>query len=101
MEAQLSGQAAITTALSGMLEVLPKGASKGAGLQVVLEKLGVAPENVLAMGDAENDLEMLTLAGVCSSHFFLCKLSASVLGCCWCETPLWHLQLARGRAHRS
>lgn len=64
MERQLIGRATLTTALAGMLEVLPKDASKGAGLQVVLQELGIAPENVLAMGDAENDVEMLKLAGV-------------------------------------
>lgn len=75
MEEQLGDSAALTTALSGMLEVLPKGASKAAGVRVVLEKLGVAPENVLAMGDAENDVEMLKLAGVCIP---LCCSTASV-----------------------
>jgi HAD superfamily hydrolase (TIGR01484 family) len=65
VEKQLNDKASITTALSGMLEVLPKGASKAAGLRIVLEKLNIAPENVMAMGDAENDKEMLKLAGVC------------------------------------
>lgn len=40
-------------------QVLPLGASKGAGVEWLLERLGVAPENVMALGDAENDVEML------------------------------------------
>lgn len=78
VERQLGGRASITSALEGMLEVLPQGASKGAGLQVVLDKLGIAPENVLAMGDAENDVEMLKLAGVCSTSLS-CPMIDSVL----------------------
>jgi Cof subfamily protein (haloacid dehalogenase superfamily) len=46
-----------------MLEVLPAGASKGAGVRVLLDALGVCPSRVLAIGDAENDLGMLRLAG--------------------------------------
>lgn len=70
MQKRLGEQASITTALSGMLEVLPPGASKCAGMQMVLKRLDISPENVLAMGDAENDIEMLKLAGVCS--YLLC-----------------------------
>lgn len=42
----------------------PLGGSKGAGLSWLLDWLGVAPEQVLALGDGENDVEMLQLAGV-------------------------------------
>lgn len=45
--------------------MLPLGASKGAGVEWVLrELLRVDPAHVLAMGDGENDIEMLQLAGV-------------------------------------
>mmetsp|Transcript_11816 Transcript_11816/g.25656 ORF Transcript_11816/g.25656 Transcript_11816/m.25656 type:complete len:89 (-) Transcript_11816:138-404(-) len=47
-----------------MLEVLPLDASKGAGVSQMLNELGVSPDNVFAIGDAENDIEMLQLAGV-------------------------------------
>nr|ADF43173.1 HDH1m [Chlamydomonas reinhardtii] len=63
-EALLDGRASLTTALTGMLEVLPLGGSKGAGLSWLLDWLGVAPEQVLALGDGENDVEMLQLAGL-------------------------------------
>lgn len=64
IEAMVAGRASLTTALTGMLEVLPEGASKGAGLAWLLEHMGVDPQGVMAMGDGENDIEMLHLAGV-------------------------------------
>jgi HAD superfamily hydrolase (TIGR01484 family) len=42
-----------------MLEVLPLGASKGLGVSKLLEHLNIAPANLMALGDAENDIEML------------------------------------------
>ena len=61
---RLSSAATLTRALPGMLEVPPPGASKGAGVRRALQVLGVQPHEVLAMGDGENDLEMLQMAGV-------------------------------------
>ncbi|KAG2437621.1 hypothetical protein HYH02_011260 [Chlamydomonas schloesseri] len=63
-ETLLAGRASLTTALTGMLEVLPLGCSKGTGVSWLLDWLGVAPEHVLALGDGENDVEMLQLAGL-------------------------------------
>lgn len=37
------------------------GANKGKGVGKMLEYLGVDPKNVLALGDGENDMEMLEL----------------------------------------
>ena len=45
-------------------EVLPPNVNKGTGVVRLLDRLGVKPEAVLACGDAENDVEMLALAGV-------------------------------------
>ncbi len=62
---QVNGSARLLQAgVSDMLEVLPPGASKGAALKALLRDLNIAPENVLAVGDAENDIEMLQLAGM-------------------------------------
>lgn len=41
------------------VQVLPAGASKGKGVQTLLDHLAVKPERVLAMGDGENDKVML------------------------------------------
>jgi len=59
----LHGEATITQAISTMLEVLPLGASKGAGVEILLRELGFEPSQALAIGDAENDIEMLSLVG--------------------------------------
>ncbi|KXZ46768.1 hypothetical protein GPECTOR_41g733 [Gonium pectorale] len=64
VESLLGGRASLTTALSGMLEVLPLGASKGAGLRWLLDHLGVDPAHVMALGDGENDVEMLAMVGL-------------------------------------
>lgn len=46
------------------LEILPAGVHKAAGLQVLCDHLGFTAEQVAAIGDYDNDLEMLRWAGV-------------------------------------
>jgi Cof subfamily protein (haloacid dehalogenase superfamily) len=65
LSTQLNGSARLMQAgLSNMVEVLPQGGSKGNALKHLLKELKIAPENVMAMGDAENDMEMIQLAGI-------------------------------------
>ena len=45
------------------LDLAPAGVSKASGLASVCERLGVAAEDVLAIGDGRNDVEMLRWAG--------------------------------------
>jgi Cof subfamily protein (haloacid dehalogenase superfamily) len=59
----LGPRATLTQAQGDMLEVLPSGGSKGLGVQKLLEALQVDKSNILAIGDQENDVEMLRLAG--------------------------------------
>jgi Cof subfamily protein (haloacid dehalogenase superfamily) len=62
---QLGGAARLMQAgIPTMLEILPPGASKGTALKLLLKDLKVAPENVMAIGDAENDIEMIQMAGI-------------------------------------
>jgi hydroxymethylpyrimidine pyrophosphatase-like HAD family hydrolase len=56
-------QVSVTESGVGMLEVCPAGVSKAAGLQVVLDKFDLDWDDVLAFGDAMNDLSMLRAAG--------------------------------------
>ena len=42
---------------------MPKGVVKSFGLAKLIEILGINQENVMAMGDEENDIAMLTWAG--------------------------------------
>ena len=46
------------------LEMTPKGVSKGSGLTILAKHLGVDLEAVIAVGDADNDREMLETAGL-------------------------------------
>ena len=46
-----------------MFEILPKGASKASALQALSQTLGYSKDQVMALGDANNDLEMLRFAG--------------------------------------
>jgi HAD superfamily hydrolase (TIGR01484 family) len=45
------------------LDLAPVGVSKASGLQLVVDALGLAAADVLAIGDGRNDLEMLRWAG--------------------------------------
>src|SRR5690606_28425495 len=45
------------------VEVVASGVSKATGLSVVAERLGVAPTEVLAIGDEWNDVPMFEWAG--------------------------------------
>lgn len=46
------------------LEIMPRGVSKASGLQKVAERVGCTMEEVMAFGDAENDIPMLQEAGI-------------------------------------
>ena len=55
--------AEVTQAVPNMLEVLPAGNDKARGVRTLLEHLEVERERVVAVGDGENDVGMLRLAG--------------------------------------
>ncbi|CAK9221486.1 unnamed protein product [Sphagnum jensenii] len=59
----IRGQATIVQALPDMMEILPVGASKGAGVQMLLDHMEVPIDQVMALGDGENDIEMLSMVG--------------------------------------
>ena len=62
---QFQGQVAVTRAnVEGMMEILPAGFSKGKGVRALIHDLGVDPKNVMALGDGENDIDMLKLVGL-------------------------------------
>ena len=43
--------------------VLPSGINKASGLNAALNELEISPQNVVGIGDAENDLDLLSLCG--------------------------------------
>lgn len=62
-EAVLSERFSTVRSQHYIFETLPKGATKATALARLAEQLGYSPEEVMALGDANNDLEMLTYAG--------------------------------------
>lgn len=65
LEMQLDGKARLTqAAIPDMLEILPPNASKGRALKALLKEIGVAAEKIMVIGDAENDIEMVEMAGI-------------------------------------
>ena len=57
--------ACVTQAVPGMLEWLPAGCSKALGVSKLCKSLGIDPSTeLLAIGDAENDVGMLEMAAI-------------------------------------
>lgn len=60
----LEGVGYITQARSDVLEVLPLGSGKGKGIRLLLQHFGMRREFAMAIGDGENDLQMIQEAGL-------------------------------------
>lgn len=54
----------VTSSVAGNAEFNAKGVNKGNGLLSLMKDLGINREHVVAIGDSDNDLEMLQMAGV-------------------------------------
>ncbi|XP_026193328.1 uncharacterized protein LOC113147332 [Cyclospora cayetanensis] len=63
LEQQFEGELEFTKWRSNALGAHRKGFSKGSGVIALCQALGLSPEEVLVMGDAENDLSMFSVAG--------------------------------------
>ena len=46
-----------------IFEIMPQGATKASGLKHLAEKLDINPDQIMALGDAANDFEMLQFVG--------------------------------------
>ncbi|MBI4241921.1 MAG: HAD family phosphatase [Candidatus Rokubacteria bacterium] len=57
------GASRLVVSHTNYLELLPAGVSKGEALVVLADHLGIPLERVIAVGDEENDLEMIQTAG--------------------------------------
>lgn len=64
LEAVVAGGARLVMTRANYLEMIPSEASKGAALAVLAQHLGIPLERTVAVGDQENDLEMLRAAGM-------------------------------------
>ncbi|KAJ0986456.1 hypothetical protein J5N97_004812 [Dioscorea zingiberensis] len=58
------GLAGVVQAQPDMLEIVPAGTSKGCGVKILLDHLGIPAKEIMAIGDGENDVEMLQLASL-------------------------------------
>jgi hypothetical protein len=57
----------LTRSAGDVFEIRPEGSNKAVGLQVAIAHMGINRERVLALGDSENDIEMLRWAGLAVS----------------------------------
>ena len=62
--ARYHGKVDVLSTESENLEFMPRGINKAAALEKVAHEFGVPREQVLAFGDAENDVQMLAWAGM-------------------------------------
>ncbi len=62
--AHLDNRIAFTKTAPFYYEANPKGVSKGSALRFLCQKLNLTSENLMAIGDEENDLSMIKYAGV-------------------------------------
>ncbi len=70
MKAEFAGRLNILVTNPELLEFFCPDANKAIGAQTLVRKLGIAPEETLAFGDGNNDVELLRWAGlsVAMSH---------------------------------
>jgi Cof subfamily protein (haloacid dehalogenase superfamily) len=54
----------ITSSTKCNFEIMPEGINKARGLQILGERLGIPLEDMVAVGDSFNDIEMITQAGL-------------------------------------
>lgn len=54
----------ITSSGGGYIEIRPKGSNKGVALQAIARIKRYSPNEILALGDNDNDIEMLEIAGI-------------------------------------
>jgi Cof subfamily protein (haloacid dehalogenase superfamily) len=54
----------VTSSGGGYIEVRPQGSSKARGLEAAVAQLNIDRRRVLALGDSDNDIEMLEWAGL-------------------------------------
>lgn len=63
-EEATNGRAGVVQGQADMLEIVPIGTSKGSGVKMLLDHLGITAKEIMAIGDGENDIEMLQLASL-------------------------------------
>ena len=63
VEKNFGGQIEITRSAPRFCEFMPLGVSKASAIKILADKFGIANEEILAIGDSDNDLQMITSVG--------------------------------------
>ena len=64
MQEALKGKAGVFRSEPFFLEIVPEGIDKAKGLGILLQKIGMRKEELIAFGDGYNDIPMLQFAGL-------------------------------------
>lgn len=61
---EIAGDCVMTRWAFGGMDIIARGGGKVTGIRRYLDRLGIRPEETIAFGDGENDIEMLRFAGI-------------------------------------
>ena len=64
LAARYAGRLSVYRSAAFFLECVPPGIDKAASLQLLIERLGLSREELMAVGDGYNDLSMIRFAGL-------------------------------------
>lgn len=64
LKERYGGRLYLARSKARFIEILSPGVDKGKAMAFLTGRLGVSPEQVMAVGDSENDIEMLRFAGL-------------------------------------
>ena len=81
------------------MDIIPSSGGKGAGIQKVLAYYGLTPEDAMAFGDGNNDIEMFQAVGhsvaMGNASADLKAIAREVRGTC-AEEGIYHYYLEKG-----
>lgn len=61
---EIAGDCVMTRWAFGGMDIIARGGGKVTGIRRYLDRVGIRPEETIAFGDGENDIEMLRFAGI-------------------------------------
>ncbi|CDJ45796.1 hypothetical protein, conserved [Eimeria brunetti] len=96
LETELGDSIGFAQSHPGAFEVLQPGLDKGEALRLLYTVLGVSPEEVLALGNADNDVPMFEVAGtavVVGDGYATAKAAADLVTVPSTQGALWHVLL--------
>ena len=82
--ARFQGPFCVTLSGDHWLDVMNAGVNKGSGLRILLEHFGVKPEECMAFGDYDNDIQMLR---ACGESYAMANATEAVKAVCRHRAP--------------